>query len=119
MANGECPLFKTMPPHFSHEGGEMAEDIPCGIAAAVALVAADPACAPVPAGALSVEEVVSVSGSTLFIKVCGLGYRELSAQAQIQYVSVSTAVRRFAARVAKDGGLARLLERATREMHNE
>jgi hypothetical protein len=52
-------------------------------------------------------------------KGCGLGYRALSEQAQIQYVSAATAVRRFAARLTKDRGLAGLLERATKEMHNE
>lgn len=49
----------------------------------------------------------------------GASIRELSTLAQIEYVSTATALRRFSARAVKDRSVGRLIEEATRQLHNE
>jgi len=50
---------------------------------------------------------------------CGLGFRELSEAAGIDYVSAAAAVRRFRQRAQNERKIANLLRRASAKMHNE
>jgi len=50
---------------------------------------------------------------------CGLGFRDLSEAAGIDYVSPAAAVRRFRQRAQKERKIANLLRQASAQMHNE